>query len=386
MKFSISFKTTFVFFLAVFTLNLEANPTFARQYDMSCSACHSQVPALNDMGLSFLRNGLRTSKYDPTTVSSLLDSNSSKRHYPIGAMIGLSDSSNSDEMEKMVKLYLSGTLTDSLSFMASTKESFTDDKEDQKLFTSNNSQLYFQYNFSEAKHVFRVGLFSPWTQLGNVKRSMSHSGLHGGEGHGNNYFSPLQHANVKQIKGAEYSYLSDNNLLFLFSYGETIENSSDGENNQNSHGNDNKNKHDDLLEDKSEHAFLTAMHYTTATNYKIGLIFNYTEMERDNHYAFILPIEKEYSIVTWNSSLVYANDSSDDYFGLETAFTFPLRDMEHVKAIVNVDRDENDNTNFAYSLGYTKIYKMFSFGIVAGHIDTDEYSDTRLMGSVQLIF
>jgi len=108
---------------------------------------------------------------------------------------------------------------------SSTKESFKSSKSGQELFESGNSQFYFQYNFLEAKHAFRAGLLSPLTQFGNIKRSMGHSGLHGGEGHGLNYFSPLQHANIKKIKGAEYSYLFDNNLLLLFSYGESVDNS-----------------------------------------------------------------------------------------------------------------------------------------------------------------
>ena len=203
---------------------------------------------------------------------------------------------------------------------------------------------------------------------------MSNSGLHGGIGHGDNYFSPLQHANVKKIKGAEYSYLSDNNILLLFSYGETV----DGQGNQQGHQN--------LMKDKSKNAFLSGITYRTASNYKIGLVYNYIDMEGDNHYSLILPVEKEYEYFIWNSSLVYANYSSDDYFGLENAFTFPLKDMEHVKAIVNLDKDENDNSNFAYSLGYTKIYKMFSFSVVAAHVDADTYSDDKLMGSIQLIF
>ena len=358
----INFKIAFLFLLAVFTLNLEANPTFARQYNLSCSACHSQLPALNDMGLSFLRNGFRTSKYDTTALQSLLDSNSSKRHYPIGAMIGLADNSSSDEVGQPVKLYLSGTITDSLSLMALTKEAFSSDKSDQRLFRSNNSQAYFQYNFLEAKHTFRVGLLSRLTQLGNIQRSMANSGLNAAGGHGKNYFSPLQHANVKNIKGAEYSYL-DNNMLILFSYGETID-----------------------LQDRSRHAFLSGIRYATASNYKIGLIYNYLDWKDDDYYSLILPIEKEYGMFTWNSSLVYANDSGEDYFGLENAFTFPLRDMEHIRAIINVDRDENDNNNVGYSLGYSKIYKMFTFSVVASRIDTDTHNDNKLMGFINLIF
>jgi len=61
MNIMTKFKIAFIFLVAVFALNLEANPVFARQYDMACSACHSQVPALNDMGLGFVRNGFRTS-------------------------------------------------------------------------------------------------------------------------------------------------------------------------------------------------------------------------------------------------------------------------------------------------------------------------------------
>ncbi|MFC2057357.1 hypothetical protein ACFLR6_00295 [Campylobacterota bacterium] len=370
------FKIAFIFFVAVFTLNLEANPVLARQYDMACSACHSQVPALNDMGLSFVRNGFRTSKYDTTSLASLMDSNSSKRRYPLGAMVGLSDNSKSDDVNRLVKLYLTGTLTDSLSLWASTKETFNSNKSGQELFESGNSQFYFQYNFLEAKHAFRAGLLSPLTQLGNIKRSMGHSGLHGGEGHGDNYFSPLQHANVKKIKGAEYSYLFDNNVLLLFSYGEVVDHSR-------SHGNDSSHGH--TTEDDTN-AFLTGITYKTASNYKIGLVYNNTEIKGDTFYSLILPIEKEYSLLTWNSSLVYANDSNDDYIGIENAFTFPLREMEHIKAIFNADKDENDDTNFGYSLGYTKYYEMFSFSAVAARVNKDTYSSSKLSGTINLIF
>ena len=450
-----TFKSAFLFFLALLSINLEANPVLARQYGMDCSACHSQAPALNDMGLSFIRNGLRTSTYDTTALKSFLDENSSNRHYPVGAMIGLSDNSYSDEVNRLVKLYLSGTLTESLSLMALSKESFKSSKSDQELFESYNSQLYLQYNIAEAKQVIRAGLLSPLTQLGNVKRSMAHSGLHGGIGHGNTYLSPLDHANVKKIKGVEYSYLFDNNVLVLVSYGTTVNKSMNGHSYFNEYGNlveiDNSNEHDNSNEyenscehdnscdddnvdghdstnesdnsyehdssyehdnsyehdysydktnlnkhqklllygdrvNRSKNAFLAAIKYTTAENYKIGLIYNYVDMENDDYYSMILPVEKEYGLFIWNSSLVYANYSDEDYLGLESAFTFPVGDMAHIKAIVNVDRDIEDNTNFGYSLGFTKIYKMFFFEAVASRVNTETYSSSRMKGSVNLIF
>lgn len=365
-------KLGFLLLVGLFTLNLEANPALARQYDMACSACHSQVPALNDMGLSFVRNGLRTSKYDTTALKSALDFNGTDGFFPIGAMVGVSDNSKSDSVNTLAKLYLTGTLTDSLALWASSKEQFNSDKDDQELFESTNSQLYFQYNILEAKHVIRVGLFSPLTQLGNIHRSMGHSGLHGGEGHGVNYFPPLHHANVSKIKGAEYSYLFDNNVMLLASYGEQV---------RGHHGKGHAYSRDD-----DNDAFLAAVTYRTESSYKIGLIYNHTERDDENFYSLILPIEKDYTSFIWNSSLVYANDSNEDYIGLENAFTFPMRDMEHIKAIFNVDSDENDDTNFGYSLGYTKIYDMFFFSVVASRVNTDLYSSSKFMGSVQLIF
>jgi hypothetical protein len=200
---------------------------------------------------------------------------------------------------------------------------------------------------------------------------MSHSGLNGIGDHGDNYVSPLGYADVRKIKGAEYSYLFDNNILFLVSYGEQVANHGD-------HGNQ--------INDDNNDAFLTGITYTTAENYKIGLIYNYVDTESDDFYSLIVPIEKEYSMLTWNSSLVYANISDDDYIGLESAFTFPLGDMEHIKAIFNVDSDENDNTNYGYSLGYTKIYKMFFFEAAAGRVNTEAYSSNKATGSINLIF
>lgn len=367
--------------VGIFTLNLHADPVLARQYGMACSACHSQVPALNDMGLSFLRNGLRTSSYDKTALKSFLDSNSTDQFIPVGVMVGVSDNSKSDSPNTLAKLYLTGTLTESLSLWASSKEQFNPDKKDQRLFESGNSQLYLQYNILEAKHVIRAGLLSPLTQLGNVKRSVGHSGLHGGEGHGVHYFSPLDRANVRKIKGAEYSYLFDNNLMLLASYGEQVK---DSHGHGQHHGNGNG--ENAYLMQEENNAFLAGVTYKTESNYKIGLIYNHTEFKDQTFYSLIMPIEKEFTSFILNSSLVYTNDSNDDYIGLENALTFPLGDMEHIKAIFNVDNDEFDNNNFGYSLGYTKIYNMFFFTATASRVNTDAYSSSKLMGSVQFIY
>jgi hypothetical protein len=109
-------------------------------------------------------------------------------------------------------------------------------------------------------------------------------------------------------------------------------------------------------------------------------------MQGDSYYSFILPVEKEFTRFIWNSSLVYANNSYDDYIGLENALTFPMGDMEHIKLIFNADNDEFDNNNFGYSLGYTKIYGMFFFEVVGSRVNTEAYNSSKLMGAVQFIF
>ena len=88
-----------------------------------------------------------------------------------------------------------------------------------------------------------------------------------------------------------------------------------------------------------------------------------------------------------NSTIVYINDAdNDDYLGIENALTFPLRDMEHIRLVVNADKDENDNNNYGYSIGYSKIYKMFLFSVNAAHIDAHEFNDNQLSGSISIVF
>ncbi len=372
--------TYIILFVLFFTCEIKANPTFARQYKIACSSCHTQIPALTAMGLDFVRNGFRMSSYDKTALSSFLDLNDSTRHYPVGAIIGLSDNSQNDEINRIAKLYLSGTLTDSLSLMALSKETFSSEQNDQELFRSYNSQLYLQYNILESKHVLRAGLLTPLTQLGNIKRSMSNSGLHIQEEQGSVYKSPLQHANVKKIKGGDYSYKFDNTLLLLISYGNTIENDQDNDfSDAPGHNQSNQNNSDD--------AYLAGMNYVTNDYYRIGIVYNYMDKGKSDINALILPIEKKYEYFTWNTSLVYSDDSSKgEYYGMENALTFPLRDMEHVKLILNADHDENSANNFGYSIGYTMLYKMFYFTAVASRVNTETFNQSRLSGSISVIF
>ncbi len=66
-----------IFFLFIGTIilsvSLQATTIFARQYDMQCVACHVGVPpTLNSTGMTFLRNGMRFSKDDQTTLQQAL--------------------------------------------------------------------------------------------------------------------------------------------------------------------------------------------------------------------------------------------------------------------------------------------------------------------------
>jgi len=67
------------------------------------------------------------------------------------------------------------------------------------------------------------------------------------------------------------------------------------------------------------------------TKYKLGLIYNRFQAQGNDQYSFILPFEKNLNHFIFNSSLVYKNSSlENDYYGIENAFTIPLRNDDFV--------------------------------------------------------
>ncbi len=204
-----------------------AIPQFAREYQTSCFTCHTNIPMLNETGESFLRNGFRFSPEDVASLKEFI-SHADSQYEPLGAMVGLnySDKNKNSELTGKVKLYFAGTLNQYLSVFAMSRQNInTNSPNAPKLFQEDSSIAYVNVAFDEPRHLLRAGLMAPFTQLGNIQRSFADSALHGlpsGVKGRNMYKSPLQRTGIGNIKGVEYSYLYNDKLLFLVSYGDPV--------------------------------------------------------------------------------------------------------------------------------------------------------------------
>ncbi len=394
-----SLKISIILVLLLFLQSVNATPVFARQYSLQCVTCHTRQPALNEFGMMFLRNGFRLSKDEITALDK--SSANEDRHYPVGAVVGLNYDSD-DKFQTETKLFLTGSLTKTLSFYGIIKEiSNNSGQNSPEFFDDKGSRYYLQYNPQGNTHVLRAGLLSPLTQLGNVKRAGALAGLNSDEAiqGSNKYKSPLQNSGVEKVRGFDYSYLR-NNILFGIAYGNTINISNSNSGNHTGTGNSNGLSFGDDGELSSgnnsgsgsgnnsgsgssgnnsddDYNFVASVGYTTRSGYKLGLIYNRFKTKGNNQYSFILPFENNFNSFRFNSSLVYKNSSAEnDYYGLENAFTIPLKSSEFIKVIVNADIDEEENNNYGYSLSYSKMFgNMFMLTLTTVGIETNYEND-----------
>jgi len=222
----------------------------------------------------------------------------------------------------------------------------------------------------------------------------------GRQGHGNGqnrYKTPLQISSFAKFRGIEYSYLYDSKWLFLFSYGtpvdESNQNSQSGHNhNSGNIGNGNfgyYNSSQRQNNSNDRYQFISGVRYTTDSGYHIGLMYNKFSTKQENSFSLLLPIEKEFDKVIWNSTLVYKNNKiQDDYYGIENAISYALSENSYIRAIFNADRDENSDHNYGYALSYSGIYKsMVLFHITAARKDMAKGGDDDLVeASISLFF
>ena len=344
----------------LYSTSLFATPQFAREQQVNCSACHTNIPMLNKTGQSFLRNGFRFSSEDKTSLKKFLylDKNDS-RHIPIAIMLRENYSTNNYISSQKVKLYAGGSITKNLSFFALTKKSFNTSKGKNvpNFFEEKTSRAYFQLNSQENKHVLRVGLISPFTQFGNIQKAFSDSEIKGGK----YYKTPKKKASFSNIKGAEYSYLLRNKWLFLFSYGKTIMN---------------------------REQFISGVKYSTDTDLNIGIMFNKLKDNKQYDYSLLFPIEKIYNDFILNTVFVYKNSKNiNSYYGMENSLVYTINDSSNIRAILNLDKDSKNNKSYSYALSYTKLFKSrWMLRIAAIKIDSITKDNDYINTSFSLYF
>jgi len=415
-----------LFGVVLYTNYAYATPNFAREYSADCTTCHTMIPTLNETGKSFLRNGFRFSKEDTPTLKKIINPNKDEsRPIPLAVMLSANYDTQRDDFQTKVKLYTGGTITQNLSFFGMTKENFNSGNSDnQELFSEESSKLYAQLNFNESHHVIRAGLISPLTQFGNIEKVSADAGLkghnssrdkegrnknhsmqkygqgnqgngqggNGGQGgrgnqqkgqNGNHYKTPLQNASIGTIKGMEYSYLANNRLMALLSYGESIDKSNQG----NSHGNSSQNQQTIIEDDSDDYQFMGGVQYKTDSGYYLSLIYNQYEKRGQENFSMLLPIEKSFDKFQLVSTLIYRDetDQEKEYYGMENALIYSLSSSDYLRGIVDIGT-ENSEDSYGLSLTYSKAYKYLLFHLTGATKSTEDEDEELVLGSVSLLF
>lgn len=323
-----------------------ATTIFARQYDMKCNACHVGVPpTLNKTGSYFLRNGMRFSQNDSTTLQEFLSKED--RLVPIGFFIGNTNkrvnmesvtpkgkvSKNQYISNPMVNLFLSGSINENFSTFVGFRFAYIkpNPNESHREFNLLREKVYLQYN-DGISHISRAGVLYLYPE------SSENSGL---SDFPNIYISPLDRGNLKPLYGAQYSYYINNDLSFFVAGGIV------GRLN-------------------NERSILGGLNYDYG-NYSIGLIVNNITATNDNskisqytpseiilgeRISIMTPFQYEFKYGYINVTGVYEKNDrviSGDYYGLETSITVPVFETGNVRFIYTTDNKEEQGYAFKYA-------------------------------------
>lgn len=374
--------------MMLISIYAEATTVFARQNNMQCSSCHvGPPPMLNKTGMTFFRNGFRFSKDDLTTLERVLDDNNSL--LPVGIFVGGSYKNatltvqspkgalvkDKEVTNPTASLFLSGSLNRNWSAFAGGKFAYIEEDplSSDRTFTTLRKKFYLQYTNENTQHVTRVGLLSPYAQLGNVDKASEYSGLNDVP---DVYLTPLAIANTKFMYGFDYTYMMNNGMSVLISAGQF----------------DDSNNENDIT---------VGLSYFNQENFRISAIVNkitatdstlsqlkYTPSEHrlGERTTVIIPIEYSTSMGYLNTALVYSDVNrvpNEDYYGWETTFTIPIFEIGKVRAIFTTD----NNGDVGYSLGYSQIFYE-SLMVSAGYTNfTTDNADFDSLGfSVSYIY
>jgi hypothetical protein len=372
--------------LAVFTMLLiavesNATPIFAEQYKMKCNGCHTLTPTLNKTGLRFLRNGFRFSKDDPSWLSGFLDANSSEnRLLPVHGLVGINmDSKSRKQMEK-VNVYMGGSMTDTISLYTVARSTYNL-KRNHNLFGETTTRGFMQWNPQGNKHVVKLGWMAPLTMFSNADRVLMDNALMGSglmkrapksakkptwaktppkpKKPGPDatpqqkkkyqmmampkqpYKLPVPYTGIGLVKGLEYSYLYNDQALFLVNYGIPTA--------------------PPFADDDEDNELTAGVELKDVGGYSIGLIYSHQELGNISSDSYILPIEKHFfgDQFLFQTSFVYKDSDQYDepYYGSQTTFTYQLDPDSQLRTILSVDKDEAKETGTGIAVTYSKSWK-----------------------------
>jgi len=369
--------SVFVMLFAALT-EVNALPIFAEQYKMKCNACHSLTPTLNKTGLKFLRNGFRFSKEDKSWLSRFLDANTSEeRLTPIHGLAGINmDSKSRKEIEK-VNIYMGGSMSDTLSLYLVTRSTYNR-KRNNNLFGESSTRGFAQWNPDGDRHIIKVGWMDPLTMFSNTDRVLMDNALMGSglmkkapksakkpswaktppkpKKPGPNatpqekkkykmmampkqpYKLPVPYTGIGLVKGIEYSYLYNDQAMFLVNYGIPTSPS--------------------FANDDEDSELTTGVELKDLAGYSVGLIYSHQELGNISSDSYVLPIEKHFfdDQFLFQTSFVYKDSDQYDnsYYGSQTTLVYQLDEDSQLRTILSVDKDEAKETGSGISVTYSK--------------------------------
>ncbi|MEA2047204.1 MAG: hypothetical protein U9O64_02005 [Campylobacterota bacterium] len=336
----------FISLLMVLSEATNATTIFARQYNMTCGACHIGVPpTLNATGEQFLRNGMRFSQSDTTTLQRFLAKEESLIPFGMFAGIGRmnmeaklqtkqgSVTQSNDVHNPIVTFFLAGSLSEHFSIFLGSQYVYAQKTQQDKTkeFRRNRSKAYLQYNHG-SEQIVRGGIIYLYPETSRNSGLSSIPNL---------FISPLDRGITKPLHGAEYAYYTENGWKFLVAAGV-------------------------MGDANSEQSMLTQIEYL-ADNYSLSLIANNITETRDEtqianytpeeitfgeRFSLMMPLEYQFDYGYLNVTGLYENNkrvSTGEYFGIESSFTVPIFESANLRYIYTQDNEEGVGHSFRYA-------------------------------------
>ena len=323
-----------------------ATTIFSRQYDMKCGGCHIGVPpTLNKTGERFLRNGMRFSQGEATTLQRFLSEEDSVAPFGLFAGVGTKNiavemltkkgrvTQENEVVNPTFTPFIAGSISENFSTFIGARfvyapKSPTDDTRE---LTVNRSKVYLQYN-QDDNFVVRAGIIYAYPETSQNSGLSDVPDL---------YISILDRGILKPLHGAETLYYTQNGFTFGVAGGV-------------------------IGDSNAEQSMLAKLEYTFSS-FKSGVIVNNitetkselqiarykpSEITLGERLSIMAPLEYEFEYGYVNVTGLYEKNEraiQENYRGVESSLTLPLFESGNIRYIYTHDNEESKGHSFRYA-------------------------------------
>ena len=368
-----------VFLLLSFEL-ANATTIFARQYNTNCNTCHIGVPpTLNSTGEDFLRNGMRFSQNDKTTLQRFLSDED--KVLPIGFFLGVVNKNatvtaqtpkgkmtqENEATNPTLTLISAGSINENFSAFVGARFAYAQPNPniEQKELRRLREKVYIQYNQGPT-HVTRAGILLPYPDASENSGLSDNPDL---------YISPVDRANLKPLYGAEYSYMTKNGFTLLVAAGVQ------------GRANNERSVMGEINYDNDALNGSIIINNFTATKSE-SQMQNYTQSDiiLGERLNIMTPLEVNLKYFYLNLTGVYEKNDKvldGDYYGFESTLTVPIFETANIRFIYTDDNKDEQG----YALKYSHIfYENFFFNANYVKIQTQTKEFDSLAFGLSLVY